>query len=96
MDDQFTTREQVNAKVISILSELRVEQGLDVVHLDDASPIFSAGMERGPQQSADILLQLESEFGINISDDPGILDTLGTIGQLTDYIFERMRQKYER
>jgi len=96
MDDQFTTREQVDAEVISILSSLRVEQGLDVIHLDDSSPIFSAGMERGEQQSADTVLQLESEFGINISDDPSILNALGTIGQLTDYIFERMRQKYER
>lgn len=96
MDEQFTTRAQVDAAVISILSNLRVEQGLDVVHLDDSSPIFSAGMERGGQLSVNVVLELESEFGLNITDDPSILDTLGTIGQLSDYIFERMRQKYER
>ncbi len=95
MDDQFTTREQVDAQVISILSDLRAEEGLDMTHLDDDSPIFSQGMERGGQLNVNLVLELESEFGINITDDPGVLAPLGTIGNLTDYIMERMRQKYE-
>ncbi len=95
MDDQFTSREGVDAEVISTLSNLRAEEGLDLIHLDDGSPIFSSGMERGGQMNANMVIELESVFGINITDDPSILDTLGTIGQLTDYIVERMRQKYE-
>lgn len=95
MDDQFTSREQVDAEVISILSDLRAEEGLELIHLDDDSPIFSSGMEHGGQLNVNLVIELESVFGINITDDPSILDKIGTIGQLTDYIMERMRQKYE-
>ncbi len=96
MDEQFTSRDQVDATVISLLSDLRAEEGLNLIHLDDDSPIFSHGMEHGGQLNVNLVLELESVFGINITDDPSILDTLGTIGDLTDYIMERMQQTYER
>lgn len=94
MDDQFTTREQIRDEVISIISDMRISQGLDPIHLDDNSPLFSKGMERGGQKDVDLLSELESEFGVNISDDPATIEAISTIGELSDFIMERMHQSY--
>ncbi len=95
MDQDVTSREQVRDVIINLIANARLEQGLDPIHLDDRSPVFSKGMERGTQKAEDMVLNLESAFGLNLADNPSQYGILSTIGSLADYIYTQMGAKYD-
>lgn len=96
MHQRFRDQNAVLAEIVNMLQEHRIAAGYDPVSYEIGSPVHTPGTTHDTAEDANIILALESRFGIDLGDDPQLLDRLVTVGRLAEYVYRKLNEYYGR
>ena len=84
---QIEKRERVLSDIIRMLIHV-LQLDLSVDDIDPDSPLFGTGLSFDSVDAIEIIVALESEYGISINESEGLL-ALRTVNTLVDVVIEK-------
>lgn len=82
--------EDIGAKVRQILARVLERPPQEIAALPGDTPLFGSGISLDSLTGLELLTAIKDEFGVDIAAEDLNLDSLQTIGTLTEYIAKRI------
>lgn len=83
-------REDINRRIRRVLIEKLLSE-VDPEEIEDDTPLIELGVGVDSVATLELLLELESEFGISIDESDIDHNLLENIDSITEYVFERLQ-----
>ena len=88
--ERIAERERILARIRTLLiGDLRVQRGED--EIDPDTPLFGTGLRLDSIDAVELVVAVESAFGLHLGQEPLGPGPFRTLNTLADFVLERQR-----